>query len=376
VAFSVKIIAFPVFLQFFRWFAMQLSRSNTQVRSQWSGGGGLAVVVMMLLIPISAWGEDAVVRGKIEYSKANRKSWDGLSLTVPFDQLKATLREQVKLPLPPLPAEFDQWDIPARIAWEEEFMASIEGKKFLEQRQRLLGQAKVFDIKFDSEGRFVVYDVPVGIYGLAARLDRQIEKTDYVFELFAQIEVLEGVDEVSLPPLQIEITPLLKTGDPAPPFELASVSGAEKIKFDNFDGKFLLLNFWTTASPNVVAEQKMIQEMHTALKQQSDLRLLSINVDGEQKVVNDFIETNKLAGAHGMTRGLEHPTLFNYGVRSFPSFWLITGEGKIAMTPIEIGKLMQAGVDITSIISDRISGKERSLVPTPQSENQPSENQP
>jgi hypothetical protein len=77
-----------------------------------------------------------------------------------------------------------------------------------------------------------------------------------------------------------------------------------------------------------------------------------------------------------MTRGLEHPTLFNYGVRSFPSFWLITGEGKIAMTPIEIGKLMQAGVDITSIISDRISGKERALVPTPPSENQPSENQP
>ncbi|MGY8746903.1 MAG: TlpA family protein disulfide reductase [Pirellulales bacterium] len=353
---------------------MQLFRSNTRVRSQWSGGGGLAVVVMMFLIPVSVWGEDAVVRGKIEYSKANRKSWDGLSLTVPFDQLKATLREQVNLPLPPLPAEFDQWDIPVRLAWVEEFMASIEGKKFLEQRKFLSGQAKVFDIKFDSEGRFVVYDVPVGIYGLAARLDRPIEKTDYVFELFAQIEVLEGVDEVSLPPLQIEITPLLKTGDPAPPFELASVSGAEKIKFDKFDGKFLLLNFWTTASPNVVEEQKMIQEMHTAIKQKYDLRLLSINVDGEQKVVNDFIETNKLAGAHGMTRGFEHPTLFNYGVRIFPSFWLVTGEGKIAMTPSEIGNLMQTGVDFTSIISDRISGKDRSLVPTRQSENQPSKN--
>ena len=52
--------------------------------------------MMMLFILGFGLGEDAVVRGKIEYSKANQKSWDGLPLTAPFDRLKATLKEQVE----------------------------------------------------------------------------------------------------------------------------------------------------------------------------------------------------------------------------------------------------------------------------------------
>ncbi len=342
---------------------MQLSRSNTRVWSQRSGGGLLAVFVMMFFIPAVALGEDAVVRGKIEYSKANRKSWDGLTLAVPFNQLKATLKEQVEWPLPDFPAKFDEWDIADKLAWSEKFVASKEGKKYLEQRAALLKQARVFDIKFDSEGRFVVYDVPVGTYSLAARLDHQIDKTAYVFELFAQIEILEDVDEVSLPPLQVEITPLLKTGDVAPPFELSSISGAEKIKFDGFDGKFLLLNFWTTARVDVTSDQQRVQEMYTALKEKHDLRLLSINVDDQPKSAIELIKTNQLAGPHGMTQGLEHPVLFNYGVRSVPSLWLLTGNGKIAMTPNEIAARQQEGVDLKSIISDRISGKDRSVTP-------------
>lgn len=350
---------------------MQLPRSTTRVWSQRSSRGLLTVFAMMLFIPGFGLGEDAVVRGKVEYSKANQKSWNGLTLTVPFDQLKATLKEQVEWPLPKFPAKFDEWDMEDKLAWSEKFVASKEGKKYLEQREALLNHAKVFDIKFDSEGRFVVYDVPVGTYALAARLDRQIEKTVYVFELFAQIEILEDVDEVALPPLQVEITPLLKAGDTAPPFEFASIRGAKQINSSGFDGKFVLLNFWTAAKVDVKADQLMVQEVYMALEEKFDLRLLSVNVDKEPKPAIDLIKTSKLAGLHGMTQGLEHPVLFNFGVRSVPSFWLLTGDGKIAMTSREIAMRQREGVELKSIISNRISGRDRSLVPKDPAEKTP-----
>lgn len=350
---------------------MQLSRLNTRVGSPGAREGLLAVLVMLFFVPVSASGEDAVVRGKIEYSKVNQKSWDGLTLTVPLNQLKATLREQVEWPMPAFPAKFDEWDDEDKLVWSEKFLASKEGKKFLEQRETILKQAKVFDIKFDSEGQFVVYDVPPGTYALSARLDRQIEKTTYVFELFAQLEVLEDVDEVSLPPLQVEITPILKTGDPAPPFELAGTSDDEEIKSEQFNGKFLLLNFWTTARSSAKADQETIQKVYSAIKANHDLRLLSINVDNEQDSAIELIKTGNLTGVHGMTQGLEHPVLFNYGVRSVPSLWLLSGNGKIAMTPSEIALWQQEGVDLKSIISDRISGKKRVLPSNNKSEKSP-----
>jgi len=350
---------------------MQLCRSNTRGWSQRWRTGVLAVFVMMFFSPAFISAEDAVVRGKIEYPKTNRKSWDGLTLTVPFDQLKATLREQVVWPLPEFPAKFDEWEMEDRLAWSEKFVASKEGKEYLAKRDKLMEQAKVFDIKFDSEGRFAVYDVPVGTYSLSARLDRQIEKTTYVFELFAQIEILKDVDEVSLPPLQVEITPLLQTGAPAPPFEIASIRGDNKIKFQQFDGKFLLLNFWTTARQNVEAEQRMVNEVYTALKEKQELRLLSINVDNEQASAIKLIEAGELPGSHGKTSGLEHSVLFDYGVRSVPALWLLTGDGKVAMTPNEISMRQQEGVDLKTIISDRISGKDRVLQPKKSPEKNP-----
>ena len=75
---------------------MQFPLLTTRVGSQRSRGPLLTVFAMMLFNPGFGLGEDAVVRGKIEYSKANQKSWDSLPLTAPFDRLKATLKEQVE----------------------------------------------------------------------------------------------------------------------------------------------------------------------------------------------------------------------------------------------------------------------------------------
>ena len=47
---------------------------------------------------------------------------------------------------------------------------------------------------------------------------------------------------------------------------------------------------------------------------------------------------------------------------AFPSFWLIGQDGKVLMTQYEVAQAMRVKPDITTIVSDRIEGKDE---PTP-----------
>ncbi len=325
----------------------------------------LVFVVMAGSLAVqSASGQDdkAVVRGEIAFDPARLESWDGQQLVIPFEEIKAELRERVALPVPPLPQGFGDWKPEARQAWEKEFVQSDAGQKLIENRKQLIDQARVFDVKFEQDGIFVVYDVPVGVYGLQGRVDRQIGNVKYVFEVFGQIEVLKDVDELMLQPLSVEITPLMQSAQTAPPIAVKSDDGTRDLNLETFGDDYLFVSFWTSTSPSAVKEQKLVQQMYSDLKSKYKLQLLSINIDSDRKQAADFIEQNKLMGSHGFTGGLEHRTIFDFGVRSYPSFWLIGKEGKILMSQFEIAQAMQNDPNLTLIVSDRIEGKD---APTP-----------
>ena len=325
------------------------------------------VFIASVLAVQSARGQDdeAVVRGKIEFDPTRVKSWDDKKLAVPFGEIEAELRERVTPPVPPLPQGFNDWTLEARQKWEKEFVESEAGKKFLEDRKILFAQAKVFDVKFGQDGEFVVYDVPVGIYGFQGRVDKQIGDTKYGFEVFAQIEVVKDVDELMLQPLSVEVTPLLQAKQKAPPINVKSPDNQLDLNLESFGDDYLFLNFWTSSSPSAAREQNLVQEMYDALKPKYNVRLLSVNIDSDRKQAMDFILKHKLKGSHGFTDGPVQRTIFDYGVRSFPSFWLIGKDDKILMSQFEIAQAMQVKPSLTVIVTDRIEGKD---APTPADE--------
>ena len=108
--------------------------------------------------------------------------------------------------------------------------------------------------------------------------------------------------------------------------------------------------------------------MYAALRPKYNVRLLSINIDSNRKQSLDLIIKHKLKGSHGFTDGLAHRTIFDYGVRSFPSFWLIGKDDKTLMNQFEIAHAMRVKPSITVIVSDRIEGKD---TPTPAAEKPP-----
>ncbi len=323
----------------------------------------MSALWLLAAISVAEGRDDAVVRGKIAFDETRSESWDGNRLVVPYPEIVASLRERINY-LPPYPKEFNSWKPEQRLDWERKFIETEAGKKFLEERKKRFAAAQVFDIKFEKDGSFVIYDVPVGIYGIQGRVDKEIGGIRYGFEVFGQIEIIEDVDELVLQPMRVEVTPLMTAGQLAPPFEIKTLDNKDVLTKETFkDAQYLFVNFWTSASPSAPMEQKLIQEMIDSIKQKHDILGLSINVDTDgQEALTFAVKNNMNVGTNGFTGGLEHRMLFDYGVRSLPSFWLIGKDGKIVMTQYEIAQAMRVKPSLTEIILDRIEGRD---TPTP-----------
>lgn len=294
----------------------------------------------------------AVVRGRIAFERGESKK-------IPYTDLEVKLRERVEVPPVPVPRNFEKAKPEQKKKWIEAFEESAAGKKFIARREKLIEDAKVFDVLIEKNGAFVVYDVPAGVYGIQARLDKEIKGTTYAYEVFGEIAVSPKVDEVPLAPILIEITPLLTQDQQAPAIKVSTYNDKAELTLDTFKGKFLFVNFWSTENPDLEI-QKQVQKMYMDLKGKYPIKLLSVCIDEKRKAAVQFIIQKKLKeGSHGFTDGWEHATVDAYGVRSTPSFWLIDPSRKIKMTQYNFGQLFSSDDrTLTQIVSDRIDGKD------------------
>ncbi len=306
--------------------------------------------------------DGATVKGQVVLDEGQMESWDKQKLEVAFEEIESRLIEVPEVPSAPVPDNWADMKPEDRFQWIQEFEASDEGKAFTANRKRIFDERRKFDVSIESNGSFVVFDVPPGTYGLEGRVDKVIDGVKYGFEIFGRIEVLKDVDEIELDPIQVAVTPQLEPGQAAPPISVKTHDNKKVLTLDMFKGKYLLVCFWISASPSAEYQSKL-QQMYVDLKDKQPLQLLAISVDEDRKQAIDYIVQQKLReGSHGFTDGLEDPTLFYYGVRSFPSFWLIDPEGKIAMTQFEFAEAFRFENDLGVIINKRILGKDS---PTP-----------
>jgi hypothetical protein len=304
--------------------------------------------------------EACTVRGEIVFDENFSKSWDGNKLSVPFDEIVTRLFERVQVPAVPFPKNWAEMKPEDRQKWIKAYDESDEGKAFIAKRNKIVTEANAFDVKFEEGGKFVVYDVPPSVYGLQGRVDKEIGGTKYAFEVFGQIEVLEDVDEIVLDPIQIAVTPLLESGQVAPPISVDIFKGNKtKLTLASNKGSYVFVNFWITSSPSA-EYQKQIQEMQIKLKEKYKINLFSICVDEDREEAVKFIIKEKFKeGKHGFTNGMYHRAILDYGVRAIPSVWLVDPEGKILMSQFDFAQVFRANKsDLATAISDRIEGKD------------------
>jgi len=207
---------------------------------------------------------------------------------------------------------------------------------------------------------------------LQGRVDKEIDGLLHAFEVFAQITISKDVDEVKLDPLPVLVTPLLVSGKPAPEVSVVTFDGGKQLTLNSkgLKGKYVFLNFWSTDDyqdeKTGLDHQKSVQEMVGALKDKYDLGLLSICMDENRRAAVKHIMKNQYElGLHGFTNGREHETVDRYGVRSTPTAFLIDPQKNIAMSQYEFYNLTKVKDSLTTVIEDRITGKDK---PTPATE--------
>ena len=306
------------------------------------------------------------VRGKIDQSKNAGK------FKINVKEIETTLNQQVDLPRAPFPKNWDNASPAAKVKWMGQFEASATGRRFVARNKQILEDAPAFNLRFSPKGEFVVYDVPPGVYGLQGRVDKEIDGILHAFEVFAKITIAPDVDEVTLDPLPVLVTPLLVSGKPAPPISVLTHDGKARLTLDapKLKGKYVFVNFWSTEDyqnkATGVDHQKNVQKMVTDLKDKYDVALLNICMDEDRRAAVKHIMKNQYKmGLHGFTTGRDHETVDRYGVRSTPTGFLIDPERNIAMSQYEFYNLTKVKDSLSTVIEDRITGKDK---PTPAAE--------
>lgn len=109
-------------------------------------------------------------------------------------------------------------------------------------------------------------------------------------------------------------------------FQLTSMTG-EEIDFSDFRGQTVFINFWATWCPPCIAEMPDIQDLYDKTKEEVAFVMVSLDEDPEK--ARRFIER----------KGFDLPVYFmastlpsEYNPRSIPTTYVLSPEGKIAMT--------------------------------------------
>lgn len=120
-----------------------------------------------------------------------------------------------------------------------------------------------------------------------------------------------------------------RVGSRAPVFALHDLDG-ESHSLKNYEGRPVVIKFWTTWSPYCVAEMPLLQELHESEKK---VVVLTVNVQ----------ETKEDVEAFNSAEGYSFPVLLDergkvsasYQVRGLPTTFAVSGQGII--TAIRVG---------------------------------------
>lgn len=283
---------------------------------------------------------------------------DAWKATIKADAIPLEMIAQVEIPDPKFPDNWQQMTVAEQEAWWQKFEQSEEGQAYIREGQAKIDNAPRFKVRIEADGRFVVFDVPPAVYILRGRLDQKVNNQDYAFELFGELVVQTGVDEVVVKAIDCVVTPIIQPGQVAPDFNLVTTDKSQVTK-KTFADKYLLISFWAATSPPSSEFQKTIHTAMQKIRETQAVELLSISMDQNVEDIAEFIATHGSQGPVALAGGWQSPVVRAFGVNGIPSVWLIDPQGNVAMTSGQLGyALRTSGLPLAEIVTYRIDGKE------------------
>lgn len=114
-------------------------------------------------------------------------------------------------------------------------------------------------------------------------------------------------------------------GESAPIFTLKDLDGKE-FALSSFEGKPVFLNFWATWCPYCRKERKELGALYKAYNDK-DLVIISISLDKSEKTLRSYMKNHP--ADYIVLTDTKMTSAAMYGVRGFPTTFLISREGVI-----------------------------------------------
>ncbi|MCB0600342.1 MAG: TlpA family protein disulfide reductase [Saprospiraceae bacterium] len=129
--------------------------------------------------------------------------------------------------------------------------------------------------------------------------------------------------------------PKYKAGIDAPGFEFVNLAGETK-KLSDFQGQYVLIDFWASWCGPCRAQNPKIRELyakyhHAAFKDGSGFEVINIAIEGDPERWKQAINQDGLDWPNHFTDGenFQGPVAKRYGIRQIPTSYLVNPSGKI-----------------------------------------------
>lgn len=258
-------------------------------------------------------------------------------------------RFKVKNPYVPIEWQKDHHSIgtvmpkpPEGLKTREEF----EAWRTRPEIEHAFERARHYPILFAEDGSFRIDEVVPGQYQFWMQIYDPSDPdafaySRYIAQFNGTFAVPQGPDENGAKPLDIgefELTLNRKIEPgktPAPPFTVSDLTGNE-VKLADYQGKYVLLDFWATWCGPCVGEVPYLKEAWEKFKGNPKFAMISLSLDKALDEPRAFVKKNGMDWKQGFLGPWDKATLpGEYGVQGIPALFLIGPDGKILASGFE-----------------------------------------
>lgn len=235
---------------------------------------------------------------------------------------------------------------------DEQESLTVEWEKTPEAK--IYNQEKCpIDFRLAADGTFTIPDLPPGGYRVTvASWTGAPVSSRMISRGVAQIAVPEMPSGRSDEPLDIGTVEAFYTrpfqqGEPAPPFETKTFTGA-LLKLADQKGKYVLLTFWRSEGRETEEELQPLKAAQTAWGKDKRLVIIGLNFDDSVEIARAYAEKHELNWTHGYPGPKSNLTM-RYRLRG-PTTLLIGPDGRFLQPDLH-------GPEIADALHDALGSK-------------------
>lgn len=209
-----------------------------------------------------------------------------------------------------------------------EFNDVVNTKEFKENPQYYLDILEELFAKSKNKRNY--FYLRYGLYAWLSRSDiiKDPKYNDFLIRNLNELAEYDDLDnwpKTGIPKTLAQL--VLDTMSYAPDFSFKTIDGKE-LKLSDYQGKWVLLDFWGTWCGPCVMETPFLVDAYNTLGGDK-FEMISIASDRSVEVVSDYVKKNEMKWTNTVAlSGYAKGVLEQYGITSFPTMMLIDPKGK------------------------------------------------